>query len=143
MTDYLNSPTECIFCDIVSERKPSHRIYEDEHVLVFISLEGHPLVVPKPHFKDIVDLDVIHAAAIMKIAVRVAQATMLAMPCDGINLIQSNGAAAGQDVFHFHLHIKPRFADDDVIIGWDTRTIEDKIRGERSRDILRHLSMRF
>jgi len=140
MTEHLNSVRGCIFCDVIKGRSPSHRIYEDEYVVAFISLEGHPLIVPKAHFEGVFDLDESHAAAIMKAAVRVARATKSAMSCDGINLLQANGAAAGQDVFHFHLHIKPRFTDDEVIMKWNTKTIEDETRGKRAREIAQHLS---
>lgn len=68
-------------------------------------MEGHPLIVPKPHFADVFELDEIYAATVMQAAVRVAKATKIATQCDGINLVQSNGTAAGQDLFHFHLHI--------------------------------------
>lgn len=119
MTDPSGKAENCIFCDIISGRIPSHKIFENEHVFVFMSLEGHPLIVPKVHFRDIFDLDDVHAAEIMKTAVIVARATKKALQCDGINLVQSSGAAAGQDVFHFHLHIKPRFEDDEgVAYGW-------------------------
>ena len=111
-----------------------------EHVAAFLSLEGHPLIVPKPHFIDIFELDEIHAAAIMKAAVRVARATKTTMGCDGINLVQSNGAPAGQDVFHFHLHIKPRFTGDDVTMTWDTRAIEEAVREDTSDAISRQLT---
>jgi histidine triad (HIT) family protein len=131
----LKNKKGCIFCDIVNGRAPSHWIYEDQHVAAFLSLEGHPLIVPKPHFADVFVLDEIHAAAVMQAAVRVAKATKIATQCDGINLVQSNGAAAGQDVFHFHLHIKPRFRDDDVTMSWDTKETDDKIRTKTSAAI--------
>lgn len=130
----------CIFCDIINGRAPGHWIYEDKYVAAFLSLEGHPLIVPKPHFSDIFELDEIHAAAIMKAAVRVAKATKTAIGCDGINLVQSNGTPAGQDVFHFHLHIKPRFIGDDVTLRWNTKAIDEAIRKDTSDAISRQLT---
>ena len=119
---------DCVFCRIIRRELPSHIVCEDDHVIVFMSLENHPLVVPKPHFTDIFELDDIHAAKVMQTAVRVARATRAATGCDGITVSQANGAAASQDVFHFHLHIKPRFTNDGVTVQWDTRTVQDATR---------------
>lgn len=106
---------------------------------MIMSLEEHPLIVPKSHFRDLFDLDGDHAAAIMKAAMHVARATKATMQCDGINLVRSIGAVAGQDVFHFLLHIKPRFVDDDVIMKWDTATLRDESRKQISSAIRRNL----
>ena len=130
----------CIFCDIIHGRAPSHRLFEDRHVIAFLSLEGHPLVVPKLHFRNLLDLDDAHAAAIMTAAVRVARATKRATGCDGINLVQATGTAAGQDVFHFHLHVKPRFDGDAVVLRWDTTPVADDIRRQRCAAIARFLN---
>lgn len=110
-------------------------IYEDDWVIVFMSLENHPLVVPKPHFANIFELDDTHAAAVMQTAVNISKATKAATNCDGINLVQSNGDAAGQDVFHFHVHIKPRFHEDGVRLDWDTASHADDIRADTCREI--------
>ena len=118
----------CVFCDIINGQKQGYLICEDKCVTALLSLEGHPLIIPRPHFSNVFELDEIHAAAIMKTAVRVAKATKAAMGCDGLNLIQSNGASAGQDVFHFHLHIKPRFIGDDVTLQWNTNAMSEAIR---------------
>ena len=140
MAAQIRDVEECIFCDIVNGRAPGHWIYEDKYVAVFLSLEGQPLIIPKPHFSDIFELDEIYAAAIMKAAVRVAKATKIAIGCDGINLVQSNGTPAGQDLFHFHLHIKPRFIGDDVTLQWNTKVIDETIRKETSDTISRQLN---
>ena len=139
MVMQLKDKKGCIFCDFLNRNAPGHWIYEDRHVAGLLSLEEHPLIVPKPHFADVFELDEIHAAAVMQAAVRVAKATKIATQCDGINLVQSNGAAAGQDVFHFHLHIKPRFQHDDVKMSWDARAIDDEIRTKTSAAITQQL----
>ncbi|WP_193172280.1 HIT family protein [Nisaea nitritireducens] len=125
----------CIFCDIISGKAPAHIIKQDENVIVFLSLEGHPLVVPTTHIPDVFSLDPENAAHIMREAVAVSKALREVCNCDGINLIQSNGSAAGQDVFHFHLHIKPRWTNDDVIIRWNTDAEEEQERLELGRRI--------
>ena len=75
----------------------------------------------------------------MKTALHIAKATKTATECDGINLVQSNGAIAGQDVFHLHLHIKPRFTDDNVTMRWDTKAIGETVRKDISDTISRQL----
>lgn len=119
---------ECIFCRIISRTIPSYVIKETENVITFLGLEGHPLIVPKKHIENIYDLDNLHAAEIMQEAVLVSRAVRDSLKCGGINLVQSNGSAAGQDVFHFHLHIKPRWANDGTVLSWNSETLEDAAR---------------
>ena len=129
----------CIFCKIIAGAVPAHIIKQDENIVVFLSLEGHPLIVPKKHIPDIFTLDTNNAAYVMNEAVTVSNALRDALECDGINLVQSNGADAGQDVFHFHLHVKPRWKRDDVSLSWDTSTMDNNKRSEwaeKLREIL-------
>ncbi|HYA78190.1 MAG TPA: HIT family protein [Verrucomicrobiae bacterium] len=103
----------CIFCKIVRKQAPVSMIYEDETVMAFLDIrplnEGHTLVVPKKHYVDIFDtpeyqLNKVHTTAkIVSIAVKKTT------NADGISVIQQNGKAAGQDIFHFHVHVVPRF----------------------------------
>lgn len=101
----------CVFCKIINEEIPAHIIAEDENVIVFLSLENHPLIVPKKHLVDIFALDNDTASAIMQMSLRVAPATKEGLGSDGIYVTQANGEHAGQDVFHYHMHIYPRWAD--------------------------------
>jgi histidine triad (HIT) family protein len=100
---------DCIFCRIVAGRAPAYVVAEDDATIVFLSLENHPLVVPKAHVPDIFALDGDLGAAIVRQAIRVARAMRAGLGCDGVYLGQANGAAAGQEVFHFHLHVYPRW----------------------------------
>jgi len=84
-------------------------VTEDEHIIVFLSKENHPLVVPKQHIPNIYSLDGATGAHIMRAAIEVARAVKVGLACEGIYLTQANEPAAGQDVFHFHLHIYPRW----------------------------------
>ncbi len=84
---------------------------------------NHPLVVPKKHIPDIYALDERTAAAIMVEAVIIARAVKRGLGCDGLNLVQANEPAAQQDVFHFHVHVKPRWRNDAVIFHWDTHPV--------------------
>lgn len=105
-----------IFTRIINRELPAYILHEDGRVIVFLSLENHPLVVPKVPVRDIYSLDDETAAAIMQTAVRVARVLKRALNCDGVYLSQANEAAAGQDVFHFHLHLYPRWHGDGMTV---------------------------
>jgi histidine triad (HIT) family protein len=112
----------CIFCQIAGGHSPSYKLWQNADVLVILSLEGHPLVMPKKHLASLNDLDDETGAAMMRAAKWVARALRINTDCEGVNLILSDGSAAGQDVFHLHLHVKPRWKGDGVILTWDTST---------------------
>jgi histidine triad (HIT) family protein len=99
----------CTFCRIAQHQVPAYIITEDEHVIVFLSKENHPLVIPKLHISNIYSLDEVTGASVMKAAVQVARALKAGLQCEGVYLTQANEPAAGQDVFHFHLHVYPRW----------------------------------
>ncbi|MFQ6059144.1 MAG: HIT family protein [Anaerolineae bacterium] len=111
---------DCIFCAIVQGRAPAHVVFEDEATMAFMDINpvnpGHILVVPKAHARNIYDLDEEAAAAVMRTTVRVARAIKAALQPDGMNLLQSNERAASQVVFHFHMHIVPRWRGDGLFI---------------------------
>ncbi len=106
------SEAGCPFCAIIDGRAPAAIVLSDERVLAFMDLRqavpGHVLVIPRRHVADIYALPLDDAAAVMQTAVRVAQALRAEYDPPGLNLWQSNGAAAGQEVLHFHLHLHAR-----------------------------------
>ncbi len=112
----------CIFCKIASGEIPSNTLYEDDGYRVILdngpATRGHALVLPKAHYADLFEIpeDVLSGAAV--VAKKVAGTMKEKLSCDGLNLIQNNGAAAGQTVMHFHLHIIPRYSDDGQNILW-------------------------
>ena len=114
--------SSCIFCEIGNKRSPVAFVYEDEQVFGIMSLDQpNPykvLIIPHAHVETVYDLSEAQAAHIFQATVKIARAVRAASGCKGLNLIQSNGRVAGQDVFHFHLHIVPRFAGDDIILKW-------------------------
>ena len=114
---------DCIFCKIINRQIPAYILDENEDVVTFLSLENHPLIVPKRHIPNIYSLDDRSASAVMVEAVKIAKAVKEGVGCDGINLVQANEPAANQDVFHFHLHIKPRWYNDTVILHWNTTKV--------------------
>ena len=103
----------CIFCKIVNKQAPASIIYEDETVMAFLDIrplnEGHTLVIPKRHYVDIFDIPEDQLSKVHKVAKQVSIAVKKATNTDGISIIQQNGKAAGQDIFHFHVHVVPRF----------------------------------
>ena len=106
--------SDCVFCKIVAGQIPSTKVHEDELTLAFMDIgevnPGHVLVTVKPHVENIFGLDDTLAAAVFRTAARVARAVQKAYAPEGVTLYQANGAAAGQTVYHFHLHLVPRYA---------------------------------
>lgn len=113
---------ECIFCAIVEGKIPSATVYEDEHVFAFMDIApanpGHLLIIPKQHYRNIFDMPAEIGSKIMEVAVPLATAIREALNPDGLNLFQSNEAAAFQTVFHFHLHLIPRWEGDPLRLPW-------------------------
>lgn len=103
--------SECVFCQIIQKRLPASIIYENEKVAAFLSNRpvnvGHTLVVPKTHYENIFDIPENEAAYLFTIVKRVAQAVKDASGAEGIRIVQNNGEAAGQVIFHLHVHIIP------------------------------------
>ena len=110
--------TDCIFCQIVAGQAPASIVYRDEVVMAFMDLypisRGHTLVIPVTHAENLAKLQPATGAHLFEVAMRLSNAVREATRCDGINLFVANGAAAGQDVFHFHLHILPRTGGDQL-----------------------------
>ncbi|MCL2618127.1 MAG: HIT family protein [Defluviitaleaceae bacterium] len=114
--------SDCIFCRITAKEVPSNIIYEDDQVLVlldqFPASRGHTLVIPKAHCENIFDIPEDTAAHLQRIVVRTAKVLRGMLGAPDINVLQNNGGAAGQTVFHYHVHLIPRCEGDDVNIGW-------------------------
>ena len=104
---------DCIFCRIGRKEAPSSVVFEDAQVMAFMDIrplaEGHTLVIPKQHFVDIYETPEELIARVHKVTKRVAIAVRKATNADGVSIVQQNGKAAGQDIFHLHVHIIPRF----------------------------------
>lgn len=113
---------DCIFCAIVEGKIPSAKVYEDEHVFAFMDIApanpGHLLIIPKQHYRNIFDMPAEVGSKIMEAAVPLASAIRKVLNPDGLNLFQSNEAAGFQTVFHFHLHLIPRWEGDPLRLPW-------------------------
>ena len=113
---------DCIFCKIANGEIPSATVYEDSICRVILDVNpanmGHALIIPKEHFDNIYSMDAETAAKIFTIATEVAKAQKAELNPDGLNILQNNGEAAGQTVFHFHMHLVPRYIKDNVTMTW-------------------------
>lgn len=107
---------DCIFCKIAAGEIPSKTIYEDEQFRVIMDIspatKGHALILPKEHYPNLYEIPEEVAADAMKLAKKLAKKMTEALQCDGFNLVQNNGEVAGQTVFHFHMHLIPRYKND-------------------------------
>ena len=112
------SRRDCIFCAIAAGTASSHRVYEDDSVLAFMDIfpvsDGHLLVIPKRHYETLLDSDEESMLAVMAASRRLAHALQTALRPDGIGVHQLNGSAAGQTVFHYHMHLIPRKHGDPI-----------------------------
>lgn len=120
---------DCIFCAIARGDAPARIVHDDERTLAFMDLfpltRGHALVIPKVHSDNIFDADPDDAAAVMRTAQKVAQASQAAFAPDGLNLLQTNGAAAMQTVFHLHVHVLPRYVGDGFKVDFQRKPGSD------------------
>ena len=117
-----NMIDDCIFCKINKGEIPSTTIYEDDDFKVMLDInpasKGHAVILPKNHAANIFELEDEDAEKIFKVARKCASAMKEVLHCDGINILQNNGEAAGQTVFHLHVHLIPRYNGDTVNITW-------------------------
>lgn len=122
----------CIFCKLANGEIPTATLYEDDDFRVILdagpAAKGHALILPKEHYANLYELDDEVAAKVLPLAKKMITKLTDILGCDGYNLVQNNGEAAGQTVFHFHLHMIPRYKDDGVGLTWKMGelTEEDK-----------------
>lgn len=133
----------CIFCKIIAGEIPSNTIYEDEEFRVILdaspAAKGHALILPKEHYADLYDIEEETAARAMKLAKKLAGHMTEVLKCDGFNLVQNNHEVAGQTVFHFHMHLIPRYknAKNNDILIWS----HENFSPEEMKEICESLKM--
>ncbi len=132
----------CIFCKLANGEIPTNAIYEDEDFKVILDAEpvsrGHALILPKQHFKNLYELDEETAAKVLPLARKMAVHMTETLKCDGFNILQNNGETAGQSVFHFHMHLIPRYKDaenNQTLLGFS----HPGISGEEIKEICEKL----
>lgn len=122
----------CIFCKLANGVFPTNSIYEDENFNVILDVspatKGHALILPKEHYANIYEIPSELLAEAVKVAQKVIKHVTPILGCDGYNLLQNNGEAAGQTVFHFHLHLIPRYAEEEngEILSWKPTTMSEE-----------------
>ena len=113
----------CIFCKIAAGEIPSKTLYEDEKFRVILDLgpatRGHALVIPKEHYADLYEIPEETAGEAMKVAKKMAAVMTEKLKADGFNIVQNNGEVSGQSVFHFHIHLIPRYEGVGHILSWN------------------------
>jgi len=134
---------DCIFCRLANGDIPTNALYEDDIVKAIFDLSpasmGHIIILPKEHFDNLYSIDEETAAHVFKVATRLAKAIKEALNCDGMNILQNNEEIAGQTVFHFHMHIIPRYLGDNVKFSWN----QGKISEDEIKDLKKKIQNRF
>lgn len=129
--------SDCIFCKIANGEIPSRTICEDDFCKVILDLgpatKGHALIIPKQHYADLFEIPEEKAAEVMRVAHKTAALMKDRLKCGGFNLVQNNGEIAGQTVFHFHMHLIPRYEGDGQRIGWHPGSPSDEELDETAR----------
>lgn len=119
----------CIFCKLANKDIPTNIIYEDDRFTVILdaspATKGHALILPKNHAANIYELPDEDASSVFVLAKKLATKMTKILHCDGFNIVQNNGEVAGQTVFHFHMHLIPRYDGEKTIIDWDHKEFSD------------------
>lgn len=113
----------CIFCKIANGDIPAAAAYEDDEFKVILDMgpaaKGHALILPKSHFKDITEADAVTAGKLFPLAAKIGAGMKKGLGAAGFNVVQNNGTAAGQTVFHLHVHVIPRYEGGPNIVSWN------------------------
>jgi len=133
----------CVFCRIVRRKAEASVVFEDDETMAFLDIRplhmGHTLVIPKAHYVDIFDTPLKQIALVQETAKKVALAVKKATGADGISIIQQNGKAAGQDIFHLHIHVVPRFVGIKLAAFGEIKTVEREKLESMAKEIRRFL----
>jgi len=120
----------CIFCKIVKGEIPSYNVYEDEKTFAFLDVnpvsKGHTLIIPKKHYRNIYDIPENELNEIMKVVKKIINRYKNILKMDGVNIVQSNEKIAGQIIFHFHIHLIPRYKEDGIKL-WTRANSKEEI----------------
>lgn len=130
---------DCIFCKLANGIIPTNSIYEDEDFNVILdaapATKGHALILPKEHADNLYELPEETATKVLVLAKKLATKMTEKLGCDGFNIVQNNGTVAGQTVFHFHMHLIPRYNNDGQKIAWEPQNVEAE-ELKNTKDIL-------
>lgn len=133
----------CIFCKIISGEIPSSIVYEDKDFKVILDVSpastGHVLIIPKQHFINLLELPDDLAGKAMILAKKLMIGITDILKCDGVNLVQNNNEAAGQTVFHFHMHIIPRYKEDNLQLNWIPGVLDEIIKTKMMNELRKYI----
>lgn len=133
----------CIFCKIAAGIIPSATVYEDDDFRAILDIapahKGHVIILPKVHADNLFSLPDEVASKLLPVAKKVAAAVKRTTGCDGVNLLQNNGTAAGQSVFHLHVHVVPRFEGDGILPVWPQGSYADGEAAALAEEIKKNL----
>ena len=133
----------CIFCKLANGEIPSATVYEDEAFRVILDLNpatrGHALILPKEHFENVFEMPEEWVTGAFALARKMAKKMKDALKCDGFNLVQNNGEAAGQTVMHFHMHMIPRYANGPQMVLWNPGKLDDTEKTEIIENVKKEL----
>lgn len=125
---------DCIFCKLANGVFPTNKLYEDDDFTVILDAapanKGHALILPKQHYDNLFEIDDEVSAKVLPLAKKIAAALKEELGCDGVNVVQNNGVAAGQTVFHFHVHVIPRYDNDNCGLGWPQKEVDNDEQAE-------------
>ena len=134
---------DCIFCKIANGEIPSATIFEDRDFRVMLDIgpatRGHVLILTKEHYDNIYEIDAETAGKLFSLASVIARAMKKVLNCDGMNILQNNGTVAGQTVFHFHLHLIPRYEGDQVQVTWPQGSITEEEKEELVKNMKKEI----
>jgi len=137
------SDPHCVFCRIVTREFPAEILWEDDRVMAILDINpihyGHALVIPKGHARDLLTLNEDDLRAVMSATQKVARALVQGLGLEGFNIFSNNGKIAGQSVFHFHMHVTPRYPDDNIRFVLQLKTYRNDAMAEYARKIRDHL----
>lgn len=129
----------CIFCKIANGEIPSATLYEDEKVRVILDIspasKGHALILPKEHYANLYEISDEMASHVIKTAKNMAKKMQEELEAEGLNVLQNNGELAGQTVFHYHMHLIPRYSDDKVKMTWEHGEVSEQEKEELVRKL--------
>jgi histidine triad (HIT) family protein len=135
---------DCVFCKIIRGELPVYKIYEDDFFIAILDINpaayGHTLVIPKEHFTDLTSLGEDYARGFLPFTKKVAVAVKDIANAEGFNLVQNNGRAAGQEIFHFHAHIVPRVIGDGLRFNWISKSSSKEFMTEMTAKLSRKLN---
>lgn len=130
---------DCIFCKLANGVFSTNMVYEDDDFRAIMdaspAAKGHVIILPKEHAANVLELPDNLVSKGFVVAKKIAKAVKEVTGCDGVNILQNNGEAAGQTVFHFHIHVIPRFNDDNISITWKQNQFDDETQKKIAADI--------